>query len=454
MSSNPEVAFVEGRTEAGNAAAAAQRLGLTTQDVGGTVIYYDMEPYPNEAGCREAVKSFMAGWASRLHELGNLAGGYGAACASYVTDWVLTPPYTIDQIWAAAWIYPAYNANASVWNVSCIDNSVWSNSQRIRQYAGDHNERWGGLTLNIASNIAGGQVAGSTPRISSTDTENTVPEVEAWRAVQVRDLQLLTVDTGWAVVDGALLWSMNGGTSWQNRTPTELPLEVSAAHFLDTNQGWLVGATSPDAQGRSQLYVGKSADGGLTWQMRALHEFDPIEPLSTQGTVQLSFFDANVGYVQIKLASSSNFDLHALLKTTDGGTSWQLVDVPGSSPVHFADALTGWTGASTGEMPTQLTTDGGASWHTADALPTIAANSATAAWDAAAADVGATATTFLADGTGWIFVERGVCDGSKPPADEAGLATDEAFGCVQSSALLRTTDGGHTWIDITPRVQK
>jgi photosystem II stability/assembly factor-like uncharacterized protein len=67
--------------------------------------------------------------------------------------------------------------------------------------------------------------------------------------------------------------------------------------------------------------------------------------------------------------------------------------------------------------------------------------------------VGATATTFLADGTGWIFVERGVCSGSKPPADEAALATNQPFGCVQSSALLRTSDGGTSWLDITPVIE-
>ncbi len=392
MSSDPAVAFAEGRNEAGNAATAARNLGLTTQDLGGTIIYYDMEPYPNIANCREAVKSFMAGWSSRLHELGNQAGGYGAACASYVADWVQSPPYTLDQIWPAAWNYPAYSPNASVWDISCVDNSLWSNHQRIRQYAGDHNERWSNLTLTIDSNIADGQVAGSIPRVATADEQ---PHQEAWQPVQVTAMQLLTEKNGWVIAQGEFLWTDDGGATWLNRTPNDLPLDVRAATFLDTNTGWIVGAAQPDGQGRSPIYLGSTTDGGLTWQLRLLQEFDPIEPTSTQGTVTLNFFDANAGYLQIKLASSSNFDLVTLLKTVDGGTTWQEVAVPDDTPVHFADAVTGWTVATSTDGPIQVTVDGGASWNPAEAPPAAAAHYAPQQLTAAASSIGATVTTFL-----------------------------------------------------------
>jgi hypothetical protein len=199
--------------------------------------------------------------------------------------------------------------------------------------------------------------------------------------------------------------------------------------------------------------VGKTLDGGLTWQLRALEEFNPIEPGSTQGAVELSFFDANVGYLQIKLASSSNFDLHSLFKTVDGGTTWQEVAVPDSSPVYFADASTGWTVVANRDAPLQITNDGGASWNPADGAPAVASNNAadnaSEPLTAAAASLGATATTLLANGTGWAFVERGLCSGTKPVEGDAS----EPFDCIQSSALLSTTDGGSTWLDITPVVE-
>lgn len=450
MSNDPGAAFNEGRNEAGNAAEAARKLGLTTDGTGGTVIYYDMEPYPNNPGCREAVKSFMAGWASRLHELGNQAGGYGAACASYISDWVLTPPYTIDQIWPAAWIYPGYNDDASVWDVSCIDNSIFSNHQRIRQYAGDHNERWGGITLNIDSNILDGQVAGTIPRAASTEQPQ-----EQWQPVQVTAMDLLTANEGWVIAQGQLLWTSDGGATWAKRTPGDLPLDARAASFLDSNNGWLVAAGLPNGEGRSPLYLGKTTDSGLTWQLREMQEFNPIEPGSTQGNVELTFFDAKTGYMQIKLASSSAFDLYTLLKSVDGGATWQEITVPNNSPVHFADAITGWTTATTTDAPTQITNDGGASWNETDQLPD-AASSASTPLATAASDMGATVTTALVDTTGWAFVERGLCSGVKPVEGEASaadVAATEPFGCIQYSALLTTPDGGSTWLDITPVIE-
>ncbi len=42
------------------------------------MIYYDLEAYGvSTPECRLPVSAFMNGWVERLHELGNLAGGYG-----------------------------------------------------------------------------------------------------------------------------------------------------------------------------------------------------------------------------------------------------------------------------------------------------------------------------------------------------------------------------------------
>ena len=449
MSSDPAIAFAEGQHEAGDAAVAARSLGLTAQDLGGTIIYYDMEPYPDIAGCREVVKSFMSGWASRLHELGNQAGGYGAACASYLEDWVFASPYALDQIWPAAWIYPAYHAEASVWNVACIDNSLWSNQQRIRQYAGDHNERWGSNTLNIGSNVLRGQVAGNNPHTASNASD-----LALWQQLHISDMHLLTENMGWVIADGQFLWTRDGGATWDNRTPNQAQLSVRAATFRNVDNGWMVGAALPDAQGRSPLYVGQTTDGGITWQLHSLAAFNPIEPGSTQGAVTLNFLDAQTGYLQIKLASSSNFDLYSLLKTVDGGATWQEITVPNHSPVHFVDAMTGWTTATTTDAPMQLTTDGGASWHTTTTLPTSTAASTTIATDplmTTATDMGATATTSFENGSAWAFVERGLCSGTKSP--EVDAATADPFACIQYRALLSTSDGGITWLDITPTLK-
>ncbi|MCA9981202.1 MAG: DUF1906 domain-containing protein, partial [Anaerolineales bacterium] len=155
MSNDPATAYNQGKAEANQAITVASNLGLTN---GGTIIYYDLEGYPNDAACRNAAKSFISGWTYQLAQAGHKAGAYGSACASYVSDWA-TGSSVPEAIWPAAWYASSYDANASVWNVPCIDNGYWVNNQRIRQYAGGHNEAWGGVTLNIDSNAIRSSVA-------------------------------------------------------------------------------------------------------------------------------------------------------------------------------------------------------------------------------------------------------------------------------------------------------
>jgi PKD repeat protein len=130
-----------------------------------------MEIYGNDPACRNAVNAFMNGWVERMHEFGNLAGVYGATgvstpsgCSSGLADY-LTNPNVPDVIWPARWYLPAgvgtYDPTASVWDVgSCIPSNAWSNHQRIRQYAGDHAETWGGLRMpSIDSDVMDGVVS-------------------------------------------------------------------------------------------------------------------------------------------------------------------------------------------------------------------------------------------------------------------------------------------------------
>ena len=87
MSSDPAVSYIEGRQEADSASAAAASIGLTNYGWGGTIIYYDLEPYGvSSPECRQPVAAFINGWSERLGELGNLSGGYGSR-NSYLADW-------------------------------------------------------------------------------------------------------------------------------------------------------------------------------------------------------------------------------------------------------------------------------------------------------------------------------------------------------------------------------
>lgn len=165
MSSDPTTAYNQGVSEANAAVERAANLLLTQPNKTGAIIYYDLESYDYRIStCRSAAKSFIAGWVAQLHARGNQAGVYGSGCTSVLSDFA-TNPQVPDAVWIASWNYDQFSSDASVWDVGCLSNNLWSNHQRLRQYAGGHNETWGGVTFNIDSDVVDGPLLnlGSSP---------------------------------------------------------------------------------------------------------------------------------------------------------------------------------------------------------------------------------------------------------------------------------------------------
>ena len=159
MSSDTTTAYNQGISQADAALAAAASLGLTDPAGTSAVIYYDLESYNTGlSSCRTAVQSFMNGWVRELNAKSDLAGVYGSPCSSALTDF-LSNHYVPDAIWIARWNLNYYSSSATVWGGSCISDSDWANHQRIRQYAGDHDETWGGVTMVVDSDVLDGIVA-------------------------------------------------------------------------------------------------------------------------------------------------------------------------------------------------------------------------------------------------------------------------------------------------------
>ncbi len=163
MSSDPTVAFTQGVSEANLAVDRLLALGLTGLDKTGSVVYYDIENYGTNTACRAAVNSFMNGWVSQLHARGNLAGVYGSTlCNTGLSDF-MTITDMPDLICRPGGITTRDQVSTIRLPTSgilgCVPNSAWANHQRIRQYEGDHNETWGGLSLAIDSDVLDGVVA-------------------------------------------------------------------------------------------------------------------------------------------------------------------------------------------------------------------------------------------------------------------------------------------------------
>ena len=391
MSYDPMISYQQGREEAELALIAASEVGLPNS----IILHYDVEGYGNatNTACRNAVASFIQGWTDRLHELGAKAAAYGSPCNSHISDWAANDP-TPDNVWIAYWKYINYNPDVTVWDIPCLSNDLWANHERARQYAGDHIETWGGLSLGIDSNVFDGEVVSLavTPTVTTTAQ---LPQAQFTAHPNIQDLELISPQHGWIIMDDRLLVTQDGGTSWDDFTPLEI-LDILDVHFLDIFRGWLV---YRDSLGLGLL---QTSDGGISWQSVA---FPLLE--DEFAAADLMFTDALTGKLVLKLPTSSVFNLTKELITRDGGQTWQ------GGELAFLPIESDEVSASVANIPE-----------------------------------GFVALTLADSQTAWALTQRGTCQGDKVPVGKTAHPDADPWICRLQPQLLMTQDGGSTWSEI------
>jgi len=394
MSYDSDITYLEGRNEADAAIQAASEIGLPSN----IIIYYDVEGYGNEYNyaCREAVASFMDGWTERLHELGAKSGAYGSPCNSHVSDWAAlnSPP---DDVWVAHWLGYSYNPDATVWDLACLSNDLWPNHQRVRQYAGDHTETWGGVPLRIDSNILDGEVVALATSSITTTTMQSSSQVFA--GSQIQDLALLSENQGWLIYNDRLLMTKDGGAHWDDFTPQGIS-RILDVHFLDISSGLLL------YQDELGLGLLSTPDGGLSWIAVTL---PPIDEKFTAAS--LNFSADGSGKLELSLSTGSSFNRVRQLRTPDGGQTWsdpETISLPIDEELQRNYALNA-------NLP-----------------------------------AGVIQVDWLDVYTGWALTQQGTCQGDKVPVWQVAPPDTQPWECALQNQLWTTSDGGQTWTEITP----
>ncbi len=143
-----------GTSDAEDAVAQAQALGLLS----GSALYADVEHYDRtDSSCVNAVRNYVSAWVRTLHAAEYRAGVYvhqnsGLIDLSAVYD---SPDHARpDAVWMARW-----DGNPALTGWPTAPDSQWSNHQRAKQYLGDHDETWGGVTINIDSDSLDAPIA-------------------------------------------------------------------------------------------------------------------------------------------------------------------------------------------------------------------------------------------------------------------------------------------------------
>lgn len=176
---------------------------------------------------------------------------------------------------------------------------------------------------------------------------------------RMRDIQFVDDQYGWAVGNGGLARTTDGGATWRPPLPldpeaTEVELmRGQAIHFVDRERGWLVGKFG---------LISSTTDGGRSWT-----PYDDPELLGKLGLWGLYFADEHHGWAVGEGG--------AIVHTADGGATWnrQTSRVPHIlMDVEFVDRLQGWAvgfDRSTGSSVVLSTLDGGATWIEQTRIP-------------------------------------------------------------------------------------
>ncbi len=230
-------AMSQGRAEARTSVGVASGLGITA----GSTLWYDLEGFDStRTRCRESALSFLSGWSVEIRKLGYKSGVYSSAGSGMAAldDARVNRPgrfHLPDQIWIARWDGVA---NTST---SYLRSDGWQPHARVKQYQGGHDEKWGGVTINIDRNyldVGRGSVAAAETRCGGVQLNfSTYDTIRAPRssnepqppASRVQALQCLLKEQGF----------LPGQVTGNYGTPTIRAVRrFQAAHQITVRDAW------------------------------------------------------------------------------------------------------------------------------------------------------------------------------------------------------------------------
>jgi len=230
---------------------------------------------------------------------------------------------------------------------------------------------------------------------------------------------------------GTLILTADGGETWKGSVIDEGIL--NDVQFIDRTTGWIAGKDET---------ILRTNDGGSSWTLLAPSGFPTGEDI-----FKITFFGESTGYA---------LGYHGVYRTDDGGESWMnnwLPAVPyrGAWDMSFPDDRTGYLLGSqyTDPDPSILyrTTDGGASWSRVEGSKATILRTVLA-------------ISFVDQMIGWAGggVILKTTDGGETWVTQVAAATIREFHflskdygfAVGGKTILRTHDGGSTWENLTP----
>lgn len=192
---------------------------------------------------------------------------------------------------------------------------------------------------------------------------------EFWHNVSIPAPPENTGICGWSAVNSKVIYgcgrywgpsrlvkTTTGGIGWENIGMSQYASGLVDCYFTSEDSGLVVGRASG-----TRPIVLRTVNGGADWDTAFYTD-------NFYGWCwKISFYDRMNGFISIEPSGSHTY----FLKTVDGGITWEALPfLPfdyDEEGIGFINASTGWIGGW--EQHTYETTDGGTSWHLLDSVP-------------------------------------------------------------------------------------
>lgn len=144
-------------------------------------------------------------------------------------------------------------------------------------------------------------------------------------SASLRDVYFIDSLYGWAVGDsGIIIATSDGGKNWNNIYTLSDTVELKQVQFIDRKIGFVKGNVIkkyPTYESHKVILL-RTKDGGFNWE-RWDFSFDSSFSLGN-----ISFLNSDTGWVSLNKTGQQSWNDRGgvLLKTTNGGSSWSILD--------------------------------------------------------------------------------------------------------------------------------
>jgi photosystem II stability/assembly factor-like uncharacterized protein len=304
--------------------------------------------------------------------------------------------------------------------------------------------------------------------------QQVTPHYPASRTRQGVVADFLTASSAWVAVSGidmvtaAIFRTVDAGQTWQQTTIQTRGGIVTKVNFITAQDGWLL-SKHRMSESAETLEIFSTTDGGKTWiriagAFASSLDIPPPGHLPFSGSKSgLSFLNATTGWVTGRVLVNGSTLLY---QTRDSGSTWYRQSLPLSPietssqlsilPPLFFNATEGIlpvsfnTGNSVG-LVLYVTRDGGSTWKGTTPLAASASAADFIDVDHGWASDGTLLYVTSDSGQHWTKLPPGGSFQHVTQLDFVSSSIGWAIGATESGAptLLKTEDGGHTWMVIS-----